>query len=199
MCAQRLYILLLGVSLSPAEGKMEMAKRSAALLLYRLTDVRGLEVLIGHMGGPFWSKKNAHAWSIPKGELEDSEKPLLTAFREFEEEMGSAAPQGPVLELGEQKQASGKVIITYALEGDFDVSKLHSNTFEIEWPKGSGQIKEFPEIDRAVWTSVGAAADMLVKGQASIIEALVAFLRTHGISEKRIAGSLLDDSTATPF
>lgn len=168
-----------------------MTKQSAALLLYRLTDARGLEVLIAHMGGPFWSKKNARAWSIPKGELEDGEKPLPTAFREFEEEMGSTAPEGPVLELGEQKQPSGKVIITYAIEGDFDASKLHSNTFEMEWPKGSGQIQEFPEVDRAVWMSVGEAADMLVKGQVPIIEALVASLRAHGVSEKRIAGFLI--------
>src|SRR5438105_15267028 len=99
--------------------------------------------------------------------------------------MGSVAPEGSVLELGEQKQPSGKVIITYALEGDFDVSKLHSNTFEMEWPKGSGEIQKFPEIDRAVWTSVGEAAGMMDRGRVAKRKGLVAAVRTHGNSEKR--------------
>jgi predicted NUDIX family NTP pyrophosphohydrolase len=176
-----------------------MAKRSAALLLYRLTDTHGLEVLIAHMGGPFWSKKNARAWSIPKGEYEEHEKPLLTAFREFEEEMGSAAPEGPIIELGDKKQPSGKVITTYAIEGGFDVSKFHSNTFEMEWPKGSGQMQEFPEVDRAAWMSVREAEEMLVKGQVPIIEALADYLRAHGVSEELIVGSLPDGKAATLF
>ena len=97
-----------------------MPKRSAALLLYRLIDGGGLEVLIAHMGGPFWAKKNARAWSIPKGEYEDGEDPRSAAFREFEEEMGSAPPVGQVIELGETRQSSGKIITTYAMQGDFD-------------------------------------------------------------------------------
>ena len=157
-----------------------MAKRSAALLLYRLTDARGLEVLIGHMGGPFWSKKNARAWSIPKGEYEDGEKPLSAAIREFAEEMGSMAPEGPVVELGEKKQPSGKIITSYAIEGDFEVSKFQSNTFEMEWPKGSGQVQRFPEVDRVAWMSIGEAREMLVKGQVPIIEALAHYLQAHG-------------------
>ena len=167
-----------------------MAKRSAALLLYRLTDARGLEVLIAHMGGPFWSNKNTRGWSIPKGEYTDDEEPLPAAFREFEEEIGSTAPAGPVVALGEQKQPSGKVITTYAVEGDFDVSRFRSNTFEVEWPKGSGRIQEFPEVDRAAWMNISEASKMLVKGQVPIIEALADYLRTHGVSNERIAGSV---------
>jgi predicted NUDIX family NTP pyrophosphohydrolase len=149
-----------------------MSKRSAALLLYRLPDGTGLEVLIAHMGGPFWARKNARAWSIPKGEYEDGEDSRSAAFREFEEEMGSAPPAGRIIELGETRQASGKIITTYAMQGDFDASKIQSNTFEMEWPKGSGKILEFPEMDRAEWMSLDRAAEMLVKGQVPILEAL---------------------------
>jgi predicted NUDIX family NTP pyrophosphohydrolase len=176
-----------------------MAKRSAALLLYRLTDESGLEVLVAHMGGPFWAKENARGWSIPKGEYEDHEEPLATALREFEEEMGSAAPGGRVIELGENKQPSGKVITTYAIESDFDVSTFHSNTFEMEWPKGSGQMQEFPEVDRAAWMSAGQAAQMLVKGQVPIIEALGDYLIADGVSGERIARSFSDDRAETLF
>lgn len=157
-----------------------MPKRSAALLLYKLTGDSGLEVLIAHMGGPFWARKNARAWSIPKGEYEDGEDPRAAAFREFSEEMGSAAPPGRVIELGEMKQPSGKVITTYAVEGDFDTSSIRSNTFEMEWPKGSGRIQEFPEIDRAEWMTAARAAEMLVKGQVPIIETLAGYVRTQG-------------------
>jgi predicted NUDIX family NTP pyrophosphohydrolase len=160
-----------------------MSKRSAALLLYRLPDGTGLEVLIAHMGGPFWARKNARAWSIPKGEYEDGEDSRSAAFREFEEEMGSAPPAGRIIELGETRQASGKIITTYAMQGDFDASKIQSNTFEMEWPKGSGKILEFPEMDRAEWMSLDRAAEMLVKGQVPILEALTdwwgAWGRTH--------------------
>lgn len=158
-----------------------MPKRSAALLLYRRSthgdhgtdgDHRELEVLVGHMGGPFWAKKQARAWSIPKGEYEDGEEPMAAARREFAEEMGGPAPDGELTELGDCRQPSGKVITTYAVEGDFDLSRFHSNTFELEWPKGSGVMREFPEIDRAEWMSLGRAADMLVKGQVPILEAL---------------------------
>ena len=149
-----------------------MPKRSAALLVYRRGGEDGLEVLVGHMGGPFWARKEARAWSIPKGEYDGAEAPLAAARREFEEEIGSAAPQGPVADLGELRQPGGKVIVTFAVEGDLDLSGFRSNTFTMEWPRGSGQVREFPELDRAEWMSLGRAADMLVKGQVPILDAL---------------------------
>ena len=154
-----------------------MPKRSAALLVYRRRGEDGLEVLLGHMGGPFWARKDARAWSIPKGEYEAAEDPRAAARREFEEEIGAPAPQGEVADLGEQRQPGGKVIVTYAVEGDLDLSGFRSNTFSMEWPRGSGQIKEFPEIDRAEWMSLGRASEMLVKGQVPILDALCAHLR----------------------
>jgi predicted NUDIX family NTP pyrophosphohydrolase len=154
-----------------------MPKRSAALLLYRRSADGGheqgeLQVLVAHMGGPFWANKQARAWSIPKGEYEEQEDPLAAARREFTEEMGEPPPGGEVLELGECRQPSGKVITTFAVEGDFDLSRFHSNTFELEWPKGSGVMREFPEVDSADWMSLDRAADMLVKGQVPILDAL---------------------------
>jgi predicted NUDIX family NTP pyrophosphohydrolase len=149
-----------------------MPKRSAALLLYRRAEHGEVEVLLGHMGGPFWAKKDARAWSIPKGEYTDDEEPLTAARREFAEEMGGPPPDGEIIPLGECRQSSGKVITTYAIEGDYDLSGFASNTFELEWPAGSGRFQEFPEVDRAEWMGLDRAADMLVKGQVPIIEAL---------------------------
>lgn len=181
------------------KGERAMPKRSAALLLYRLTESSGFEVLIVHMGGPFWAKKNARGWSIPKGEYDDGEDPRATAFREFEEEMGSAPPPGPVIELGEKRQPSGKIIRTYAMEGDFNASTIQSNTFEMEWPKGSGRMQEFPEVDRAAWMTAGQASEMLVKGQVPIIEALGEYLLAHGASGEQIAKSFALDGAETLF
>jgi predicted NUDIX family NTP pyrophosphohydrolase len=147
-------------------------KRSAALLVYRRREESGLEVLIAHMGGPFWARKDARGWSIPKGEYDGAEEPLAAARREFEEEIGSPAPEGPVAELGEQRQSGGKIILTYAVEGDLDLAGFRSNTFSMEWPRGSGQIQEFPEMDRAEWMSLSRASDLLVLGQVPILEAL---------------------------
>jgi predicted NUDIX family NTP pyrophosphohydrolase len=158
-----------------------MAKRSAALLVFRLSEGRGLEVLLGHMGGPFWEKKEARAWSIPKGEYGEGEEPIAAALREFEEELGSPPPSGDILPLGESRQSSGKVITTYAIESDFDVRGFHSNTFTIEWPKGSGNIEEFPEIDRAEWMTFDRARHMVVKGQVSILERLRKQLSDQGV------------------
>jgi predicted NUDIX family NTP pyrophosphohydrolase len=152
-------------------------KRSAALLVYRRRGESGLEVLIAHMGGPFWARKNARAWSIPKGEYDETEDPLDAARREFEEEIGSPAPPGAVAELGEQHQSGGKIIVTYAVEGDLDLAGFRSNTFTMEWPRGSGQVQEFPEVDRAEWMSLARASDMLVKGQVPILDALREHLR----------------------
>lgn len=150
-----------------------MPKTSAALLLFRRREA--LEVLIAHMGGPFWARKDAGAWSIPKGEY-TSEEPLAAAQREFAEEMGSPAPAGEVISLGSVKQSGGKVVTAFAVEGDFDLDGFHSNTFEMEWPRGSGRMQEFPEVDRAEWVTVDVAREKLVKGQVPVLDALLAHL-----------------------
>lgn len=155
-----------------------MPKTSAALLLFRHgTD--GLEVLIAHMGGPFWARKDAGAWSIPKGEYTDGEEPLAAARREFTEEMGSAPSGGEPVPLGTVKQSGGKTVTTFAVEGDFDLAGFHSNTFELEWPRGSGRLQEFPEVDRAAWVSVAVAREKLVKGQVPVLDALVEHLGSN--------------------
>jgi predicted NUDIX family NTP pyrophosphohydrolase len=154
-----------------------VAKRSAALLVYRLTAEDELEVLVAHMGGPFWARRDAGAWSIPKGECENGEDALATARREFAEEMGAPAPAGEPVYLGEWRQPSGKIIISYAVQGDFDLSGFRSNTFSLEWPRGSGVAQEFPEMDRAEWMTVDRAATKLVKGQLPILAALQQLLR----------------------
>jgi predicted NUDIX family NTP pyrophosphohydrolase len=159
-----------------------MAKRSAALLMFRLSEGRGLEVLLGHMGGPFWEKKAARAWSIPKGEYDEGEEPIAAALREFEEEMGSPPTlSSGLLPLGESRQPNGKIITAYATEGDFDIRGFHSNTFTMEWPKGSGNIQEFPEIDCAEWMSFERACDMISKGQIPILERLQNQLSDQGV------------------
>jgi predicted NUDIX family NTP pyrophosphohydrolase len=146
-------------------------KASAGLLLYRLRDGR-LEVFIAHMGGPFWASKDEGGWSIVKGEYEDHEDPFAAACREFAAETGSHPPRGRTLELGEVRQASGKRIVAWAIASDFDAASVRSNTFTLEWPRGSGQQREFPEIDRAGWFDTATARRKLVKGQLPFIELL---------------------------
>jgi predicted NUDIX family NTP pyrophosphohydrolase len=162
---------------TPAEGHSSVtSKRSAALLVYRHAPSGALEVLIAHMGGPFWARKDSGAWSIPKGEYEPAEEPRAAARREFEEEMGSPPPDGDYLELGEARQSTGKIVTTFAVQGDFDLDGFVSNLFELEWPRGSGRMQEFPEMDRAAWFSLEEAAVKLVKGQVPILAALSARL-----------------------
>ena len=158
-------------------------KTSSALLLYK-TDDFGLELFIGHMGGPFWARKDNGGWSIPKGEQDDQEENLLDlALREFKEEIGVEPPECEYMRLGDFKQPSGKTIVTYIGEVAEKLEFRVSNTFEMEWPKGSGKIVDFPEIDRAAWYSVRAAKEKVVKGQIPIIEALESeLLRTGRIS-----------------
>ncbi|HEX6459859.1 MAG TPA: NUDIX domain-containing protein [Thermoleophilaceae bacterium] len=146
-------------------------KRSAGLLLYRLRDGQ-LEVFIAHMGGPFWARKDERAWSVIKGEYEQGEDPLEAARREFEEETGRPAPPGRTVELGELRQGSGKRVVAWAIEADFDPAAVRSNTFTLEWPPRSGQMREFPEIDRAEWFDTATARSKLVKGQVPFIDAL---------------------------
>ena len=153
------------------------ALRSAGLLLYRLTP--GLEVWLAHMGGPFWSRKDAGAWSIPKGLYEEPEDPLAAALREFEEEMGAPAPALPYQLLGEFRQSSGKVVTVYAAESDFQLEQVVSNTFPLEWPRGSGRIQDFPEVDDARWFPTDVATTKLVKGQLPLLDALETRLRAE--------------------
>jgi predicted NUDIX family NTP pyrophosphohydrolase len=149
----------------------EKVKTSAGILLYRRGEA-GLEVLIGHMGGPFWEQKDEGAWSIPKGEMKEGENTLEVAKREFEEELGSPPPEEPYLELGEIRQGSGKRVIVFAAPGDLDTESVLSNTFEMEWPRGSGRIQEFPEIDRAAWLSIPQAYKKLIPAQVQFLERL---------------------------
>jgi predicted NUDIX family NTP pyrophosphohydrolase len=149
-----------------------MPKLSAGLLLYRVTEGY-VEVLIGHPGGPFWAKKDDGAWSIPKGEYTEDEDPWVVARREFEEELGKPPPAGPRIDLSPLRQPSGKIITAYAVRGDLDLAGTVSNTFTLEWPKGSGNIREYPEIDRVDWVSVDLARSKLLKGQRPLLDHLM--------------------------
>jgi len=148
-----------------------MPKAAAGLLLYRRHPA-GIEVLLAHPGGPFWSRKDVGAWSIPKGEIDPGEDPVAAARREFREEIGLEVT-GPVAPLGHQKQGSGKLVRIWASEGDFDPAQLRSNTFEMEWPKGSGRTQTFPEVDRAAWFALDEARRRILPGQAPFLDALL--------------------------
>jgi predicted NUDIX family NTP pyrophosphohydrolase len=150
-----------------------MVATSAGLLLYRILPGDMVEVLIAHPGGPFWARKDDAAWSVPKGEYGPGEDPLHAAYREFEEEVGLTAPAGPAVFLGERRQPGGKRVSVWALEGDLDVTHASSNTFELEWPRGSGKVRAFPEVDRVEWMPVDRAGLKLVKGQAPFLLALL--------------------------
>ncbi|MDT4936316.1 MAG: hypothetical protein QOK11_4208 [Pseudonocardiales bacterium] len=125
------------------------------------------------MGGPFWARKDIGAWSVPKGEYEPDEQPLAAARREFLEELGLPAPEGELIDLGEVRQSSGKVVTAWAVEGDLDPADVVPGTFEMEWPKGSGQLREFPEIDRVAWLDVDAARAKIVAAQRPFLDRLV--------------------------
>jgi len=146
-------------------------KRSAGLLLFRRRDT-GTEVLIGHMGGPFWQTRDAAAWSVPKGEYAPEEDPMAAARREFEEELGLPPPVGEWLPLGETRTSGGKIVTVWALEGDLDAALVVPGTFTMEWPRGSGTVQEFPEIDRAEWLSTESARQKLVAGQQVFLDRL---------------------------
>jgi predicted NUDIX family NTP pyrophosphohydrolase len=147
------------------------------LLLYRqLESPAPHEVLLVHPGGPFWARKDLGSWSVPKGEYDGDEDPLAVARREFDEEIGLGVPAGDPVLLGELKQPSGKVVTVFALHADLSLDGTHSNTFELEWPKGSGRIQEFPEVDRAEWFGLDEARHRLTKGQVGFIDQLEALL-----------------------
>jgi predicted NUDIX family NTP pyrophosphohydrolase len=147
-------------------------RRSAGILLYRGSG-RELRLLLVHPGGPFWAKKDEGAWSIPKGEYDEGEDPLAVARREFEEELGSPAPAGDMLDLGELVQPSRKRIAAFAVEGDFDANRLKSNLFELEWPPKSGTMQSFPEVDRAEWFTLDEARAKILPGQRPFIDRLL--------------------------
>jgi predicted NUDIX family NTP pyrophosphohydrolase len=153
-----------------------MPRRSAGILLYRLAADGTCEVLVGHMGGPFWAKKDAGAWSIPKGEYIDGEVPFDVARREFEEELGSPVPASEFDPLGDVRQSGGKVLTVWAAAGDLDAETSVSNTFELEWPPRSGRIQQFPEIDRSAWLPLADARVALVKGQVPLLDRLAEHL-----------------------
>jgi predicted NUDIX family NTP pyrophosphohydrolase len=145
-----------------------MPKYSAGLLLYRRGE-RGLEVFLVHPGGPFWAKKDLGAWSIAKGEYASDEDPLAAAQREFEEETGFAV-DGEFVELGTVRQAGGKVVTAWAVEGECDPAKLVSNVFEMEWPPRSGRMAEFPEVDRGAWFTMTEARERILASQREFLD-----------------------------
>ncbi|MEU5716335.1 NUDIX domain-containing protein [Streptomyces sp. NPDC020403] len=160
---------------------MSTARRSAGLLLFRVVpDEDGgqdAEVLIGHMGGPFWTGRETASWSVPKGEYEPGEEPAAAARREFEEELGLPVPDGPWVPLGEVRQPSRKRVTVWAVEGDLDPSRAVPGTFTMEWPRGSGVQREFPEMDRFAWCTPTQAAERLVVGQRVFVDRLRRFVR----------------------
>jgi len=152
-----------------------MAKQSAGLLLFRETDL-GVEVLLVHPGGPYWSRKDAGAWQIPKGEFGEDEAPLAAAQREFEEELG-AAPAGNFIPLQPVRQAGGKLVFAWGLRGDFDTAQLKSNMFSLEWPPKSGQQQAFPEVDRAEWFRLEIARTKILKSQMPFLDQLLDYVQ----------------------
>lgn len=147
-------------------------RRSAGLLLWR-RGAGGLEVLLGHPGGPLFAHKDDGSWSIPKGEHLLDEAPLTAAYREFAEEIGLAPPDGTPVPLGETRLRSGKVVTAWAVEGDLDLTGWQSNLFSMMWPPRSGRVQRYPELDRAEWKDVAAARRALSPGQRPLLERLV--------------------------
>ncbi|HEY8719055.1 NUDIX domain-containing protein [Pengzhenrongella sp.] len=148
---------------------------SAGLLLYRRTD-QGIEVLLGHMGGPFWASKEKGAWSIPKGEHPPGEDAHDAAVREFTEEIGRPPPPGPEIALGSVRRSGGKVVTVWARAGDLDATAITSNTFEMQWPPRSGRRQVFPELDRAQWCPLAEARELIVVAQVELLDRLEAAL-----------------------
>jgi predicted NUDIX family NTP pyrophosphohydrolase len=146
-------------------------KRSAGLLLFRHTG-EGLEVLLGHMGGPLWAKKDAGAWTVPKGEYDPDEPAWEAARREFQEELGVAPPDGKAVPLGEVAQKNGKVVTAWAVEADPDLSGFSPGTFTMEWPPRSGRVREFPELDRVAWLGLDRARELIITAQTAFLDRL---------------------------
>ena len=151
-----------------------MRKHSAGILLFRFRNGK-LKVMLVHPGGPFWAKKDDGAWSIPKGLVEENEDLLNTAKREFNEEIGIEV-DGEFIVLGELEQPSKKIVHAWALEKDLDVTNIVSNTFTLEWPRGTGKVREYPEIDKAKWFGIKEARNKILKGQIGFIDKLIEIL-----------------------
>jgi predicted NUDIX family NTP pyrophosphohydrolase len=150
-----------------------MATTSAGLLLYRYREGM-IEVLLVHPGGPFFRRRDEGGWSIPKGECSAGATGLPAALREFEEELGAPVPQPPFTPLGSVRQAGGKTVHAWAARGEFDVDRLSSNTFELEWPPRSERMQQFPEVDRAAWFEIDSARRKLLAAQRAFIDRLIA-------------------------
>jgi predicted NUDIX family NTP pyrophosphohydrolase len=153
---------------------------SAGLLVYRVSDGGVLEVLIVHPGGPFWARRDDGVWSVPKGEVDTGADPAATAEREFAEELGTAPPPGPRIDLGEITQRGGKRVRVWAVSGDVDAARAGSNTFEMEWPPGSGTVRSFPEVDRAAWFTAAEARRKLLAAQGTFVDRLGRALADSG-------------------
>ncbi|CAM5292078.1 MULTISPECIES: NUDIX domain-containing protein [Streptomyces] len=146
-------------------------RRSAGLLLFRRTEA-GQEVLLGHMGGPYFARRDAGAWTVPKGEYPPDEPAWDAARREFQEELGLPPPDGDAVALGEVRQAGGKTVTVWAVEADLDPADVVPGTFTMEWPPRSGRQREFPELDRVAWLSLDRARELIVKAQAAFLDRL---------------------------
>ncbi|MEU2713186.1 NUDIX domain-containing protein [Streptomyces sp. NPDC007205] len=146
-------------------------RHSAGLLLFRHTG-EGVEVLLGHMGGPFWAKKDAGAWTVPKGEYEPDEPAWEAARREFQEELGLAPPDGEAVALGEVVQRNGKIVTAWAVEADPDLTGFSPGTFAMEWPPRSGRVREFPELDRVEWLGLDRARELIISAQTAFLDRL---------------------------
>jgi predicted NUDIX family NTP pyrophosphohydrolase len=157
--------------------RQRMVKHSAGLMMFRRRG-SGLEVFLGHPGGPFWARKDA--WTIPKGEYDPPEEPLDAALREFREETGFE-PHGPFIELGETRQPGGKIVTAWAFEGDCDPALLRSNTCVVEWPPHSGKQMEVPEVDRGAWFTLDQARERIFKGQDKFLDRLAKALLEDGV------------------
>jgi predicted NUDIX family NTP pyrophosphohydrolase len=150
-------------------------RTSAGILVYRKADA-GVEVLLGHMGGPLWARKDAGAWSFPKGECGPDEAPLAAARREFGEELGLPVPDGELVALGSVPVSGGKTVTMWAVQGEVDVAAAVFGTFEMVWPPGSGRLRRFPELDRVGWFGVADAREKLTKGQRPFLDRLTALI-----------------------
>jgi predicted NUDIX family NTP pyrophosphohydrolase len=151
-------------------------RRSAGILLFR-NPPSAVEVLLAHMGGPFWQRRDAGAWSVPKGEYTSDEDPTAAARREFQEELGLPVPAGEWIDLGQVRQSGGKEVTVWAVAADLDPASIVPGTFELEWPTGSGRRQRFPEVDRVAWFDLDGAAQKIVASQRPFLDRLAAQLQ----------------------